>query len=148
DLRGRSHLDPIVARDLDDGDDRLRAVDALLHAVDEVDASGLDLRVGRNRELRGLGQRLRANEREGLHDRAPLESRSFTAASTTSGVIGICLIRTPSACDTALAIAAAVGTVEGSPMPTELVLLTPSQTDTSMTSISGTSREPAILYAS
>ena len=52
------------------------------------------------------------------------------------------------ACDTALAIAPAVGTVAGSPMPTEWVLLTPSQTGKKTTSISGTSRAPAILYCS
>ena len=57
-------------------------------------------------------------------------------------------MRAPRACDTAFPIAAAVGTVDGSPMPTELVLLTPSQTETSVTSICGQSRAPAILYSS
>ena len=54
-------------------------------------------------------------------------------------------MRAPMAWETALAMAPAVATVAGSPMPTEWVLLTPSQTGRRIVSISGTSLAPGNL---
>src|SRR5262249_35186706 len=144
DFRGRARLDIGDALHPRDGDHRGRGIEALLHAVEENDASGLEGRVGLDGLARRIVERAGLDQDEGFHDRPPFRPSS-TAARTTSGVIGMRRMRAPTAWETALAIAAAVGTVAGSPIPTEWVLLMPSQTGTKIVSISGQSSAPAIL---
>src|SRR5206468_3344087 len=123
---------------------------ALLHPVEDVDPVRLQERVALGQRLRGGLERRRAVVAEGPH-LAP-SGAGFagppprSAASTRAGVIGSSRTRTPIALKTAFAIAAAVGTVAGSPSPTMPTLLIPSTIGISTTSISGQSAIPAIAY--
>ena len=72
-------------------DQAARALEPLLQAIEEIDATGERHRAGLAQGRDGIGDGLGLDPFEVLHDRVPFRS----AASTVRGVIGSSRIRTP-----------------------------------------------------
>src|SRR6185312_8063823 len=89
-------LDAVEPGDAVQVDHALGLVEPLLHAIDEIDAAGLDHDAVM--ELRdGIVEALRLHPLERFHLRASFPSSLPSAASTTAGFIGSVRMRTPMA---------------------------------------------------
>src|ERR1700735_1980427 len=120
-----------------------RAGDVVFHLAEDVDAARQEASLISGQRDSAIDA-VRGGVLERLHAVVPTFLTLPSAASTRAGVMGRLLTRTPMALATALAIAAAVGMVAGSPMP-----ITPrSGMSIKITSISGTSAKLGSLYVS